>query len=122
MAVQATFQQPHVLTAQAVGNVRQNQPGHSPDFLRCPIEVLVNIAEFIATGNNKVEAAKNAVNFGKVCAYTHIVTHEESLDKVIEVGAKSLKQWVEDPNTPWRFNLVDHTGKVITTTRFSPHV
>ncbi len=118
-----TFQQPHVMAAINV-DPRQQTTG-SPALLQLPIEILKEIGEYVATSNanNKVEAATNAVNFGKTCVATHVITHSANIDKVIEEGAKSKTKWVEDANDPWKMNLINVlTGQVLSSHRINIHI
>lgn len=68
-------------------NLTQNGPGQSL-LLLLPIELIRLIGKFCSTGHTSKEAAWNAVNFGKVCALTHLITHDiDEIDAIISFPA-----------------------------------
>jgi hypothetical protein len=79
MAVQAT----HVFNAQLVNNLKQNQPGQAPGLLQSS-DVLTLIARQVVNETNTIEAGENAVHFGRVCAFTHLVSHDENIQEAIK--------------------------------------
>jgi hypothetical protein len=127
MAIQTPFQQPHTtpFTAEVNNNLRQDQAGAAaPVLLQTPTEVIVNrLLPWVGTPTDydsseeqkAVESAKNLVAFGQVSAFTHLLTHDESVDKVIGVGARSIARWVQDPDYPSKKLLIDYQGNVIRT-------
>jgi hypothetical protein len=77
-----TFQTAHQFGTQ---DLRQGHLG-KPPFLQLPLDVLGLIAEFSATGSSPQEAASNAIRFGKVCVFTHLLSHHSKLDSIIDQG------------------------------------
>ncbi len=129
-----TVQQPHTLVAMNV-DPRQTKNG-APGLLQLPKEILEVIGEYVATSNetknpsdkfgnakDKVKAAINAVIFGKICAFTHIVSHKPKMDKIIENGMKSKIVCVEDKYDSWTLHTINVlTGKTINTQRIRVHI
>lgn len=55
-------------------DLRQENEETSPMLLQMPVEILTEIASWVATGDT-LEPAKNAINFRHVCVFTHLVYH-----------------------------------------------
>ena len=119
------FQKPHGLKAlnPVYGNPRQqDMQGKGPAILQLPVDLLNLIGQYVATGKNAVEAARNAVKMGKVCTIFHAILHSAAVDKIIEVGTKSLTKWIQPANDPWTSILVDYQGKELARNRICCHV
>ena len=68
---------------------QSKQPGdQAPWLLQLPKEILVKIGACVATDkdHSDIQAAENAVNFGKICVSMHIATHHEAIAQVINNG------------------------------------
>jgi hypothetical protein len=79
------------LKFKAVDVIQENNK-NAPAILALPKEILIKIAEFIGTpddnsncdNSDKVtQSAKNYIRFGRVCVWTHLITHKGETNKLI---------------------------------------
>ncbi len=71
---------------------QQDQFGDGPALLQLPPEMLTKIGQFVATGDNREQAGKHAVQFEKVCAYTtHVVENDREIRQKFETFRDDLK-------------------------------
>ncbi|MBS0655799.1 MAG: hypothetical protein JSR46_08480, partial [Verrucomicrobia bacterium] len=71
--------------------VNQHSSGDAPGLLQLPEFLLLRIAQLVATGRLKEDAAFHAADFGKVCVLTHRITHNPDVQRVIKEGAAELR-------------------------------
>jgi len=65
-------------------NLTQATLGTAPNpLLALPIEILSKITDYVNTGITHQEAAAHALQWGKVAIYPHLLTHEPSVEQVI---------------------------------------
>src|SRR6267154_166824 len=64
---------------------QKDSSGKSPDLLSLPPEILEKIVDWTRAGeNDEIKLGKEAVKFGKICAYTHSMTHKnKKIDQLI---------------------------------------
>jgi hypothetical protein len=63
------------------------QAGQGPErplILQMPRDILNLFASWVATGSNPQELAKNAIQLGRVCTYTHHLSHGEEMEIIID--------------------------------------
>jgi hypothetical protein len=56
----------------------------SPLILQMPIEILKLLASWVATGSNLQERAENSLRLGQVCVYTHLLSRDKKIAKIID--------------------------------------
>jgi hypothetical protein len=65
-----------------------------------PLEVLRRISAHVATGEQPIEATRNAILIGKVDKCFHAISHED-LHDVVEAGGNSTRREWTDSASQW---------------------